>query len=217
MKRILLFATLLALAFSGAMVSCYFDAARDNVNDPESDNYSPYNPWSGIPIDNTAVYMFAIDTHTGDLGGRTGADALCASRRSQVNPNLPSNHVRAFISVSDTDEIKDMRINYGVPELRNFKGPGNAIIATNWNNLLGSILSNSISGAKVTTAPYWWSGSDSTGGYWGTSGICTGWIEGTISANGAYGVTSMTSPQWLSYNEKECSNNYAVLCICWND
>ncbi|MBP7585667.1 MAG: hypothetical protein KBA61_16610 [Spirochaetes bacterium] len=36
MKRIILFASILVLGLSGAMVSCYFEAAQDNPNDPKS-------------------------------------------------------------------------------------------------------------------------------------------------------------------------------------
>ena len=213
MKRIIIIGAIVTLALSGAMVSCYFDATRDNPNDPKAGDYIP---GGGVIIDYNAIYIFAIDSHNGDLNGRLGADALCSSRRSVVNPNLPSDNVRAFISVSDADEIRDMRSNYGVPELWNIKGPSNILLAINWNYLFSPSLSHSISGADITDSIYWWSGSDTVGGWNGSSGVCAGWDDGSAS-DGAYGETSSLTGSWLNINTAACSNNYAILCICWNN
>ena len=80
---------------------------------------------ANMSIDPDSMVLFTTPKNlNGNLGGRSGADALCAlhhdSDRTSMVTNSCSN-VRAVISVSATDEIRDMASNYSIPTNRKLR------------------------------------------------------------------------------------------------
>lgn len=214
MKKILLLAAIFCLALSGAMVSCYFDAGRDNPNDPESDDFTGY------------IYMFSTGTQFGNLddaggtpgNGRDGANALCVSRRTSTYPTLPSTHVYAFISVATGDAIKDMPSKYTVPTNRKISSHSGKIIANNWNSLFVG-LSMSLKDAEIIdNTDSWWSGSNTDGSAVFTNFRCDGWIDGSVANDGTIGANSTTTNNWLNFSNIDCNaaSGARVLCVCWD-
>lgn len=216
MKRIILFASILVLALSGAMVSCYFDAARDNPNDPESDGYTE------------PIYIFSTGTQWGNLddaggtpgNGRTGANSLCVAHRDSTYPKLPSTHVYAFIGVVSGDGIKDMPSKYNVPTNRKISSHSGKIIATNWDDLFNG-LSMSLNEAEIIdNTDSWWSGSNPDGSVVSDFMYrCDGWTDGGGTYKGAIGASSTPTNNWLNWSNVSCNAaaGARILCICWDD
>jgi hypothetical protein len=85
-----------------------------------------------------AVYLFASPGQVGAIGGRSGADGRCTAAAPALS--LPIAHTAAFISVTDSDEIRDMPSLYSVPTSLPILGPTGVRIADDWADLLdGSI------------------------------------------------------------------------------
>jgi hypothetical protein len=79
---------------TGTMAAPQATSARASAQGPSGDHH---------------LFYLADGTHNGNLGGRTGADALCNSASAK-----PANYTgyHAFITVNASDEIEDMPRSY---------------------------------------------------------------------------------------------------------
>jgi hypothetical protein len=204
MKKIL-FSGLMILAMGWVLTgtSCFFDAARDNSNDPKADNFS-----------GSDLFLFSTALVDGLRGKRAGLDTLCANRRSSNYPGLPSDNVHAFISVDNNDEIRDMPTKFGLPTYVPIKGPTDSVIADNWADVLDGSIDQTLQNAGIATTG-WWSGSFSDGSI--APNNCLSWDSGTDT--GRIGYVGMTDGNWINSNSNDnCGNvNSVVLCISWNE
>ena len=150
----------------------------------------------------------------GNLGGRQGADALCAA--SANRPAGYSNY-RALISTSATDEIQDMPANYGVPTNMQITGPGPGFVqvASNWANLLDGGIDASLDTAGVVPGDNrWWSGSSSVGAIGGEH--CNGWTTNSSAVGAGGGNSTLTSSGWIDDFTVTCAvDNRRVVCIAY--
>lgn len=122
---------------------------------------------------------------------------------------------RAFLSLTTTDEIRDMPTNYGVPTnlpVYGIKRDGTCKtqIANNWADLLdGSILASMYAATcnEVNTA--YWTYETPTGGTT-DSYTCTG-----SAGTGYRGIPTYTSISWIADNFVQCATyQYPFLCLC---
>jgi C1A family cysteine protease len=138
-------------------------------------------------VNKTIVYR-ALSSHNGNFGGRSGLDSYCANNKPA---NLPGNvsNIHAFISVSDTDELRDMPNNYGYDSnvsLYWFKSSNTTFnkFADNWADMLdGSIQLSRSDGGDSGSA---WSGSKPDGSveqYNGVTVNCDQWISDAYDGN----------------------------------
>ena len=165
-------------------------------------------------VDNlfTKNLLFITSTlYNGNLGGRSGADTKC---NSDTNKPAACGTTWAFISVSDTDEIRDMTTTKAVDP------------ASVWywrlaetSALAGGNLAALLSGQAASVATsvgygnYWyWTGSDSSGAIHAQN--CNGFTSGAYPTGGARGYTNSLSH--VIYGTYEyCSDAAAgILCAC---
>lgn len=71
-------------------------------------------------LSNTAVFIYTgavanADYRNGQATARLGADLTCQANRPTFSPDNSCSTIHAMISLSGTDEIRDMLTNYGVP------------------------------------------------------------------------------------------------------
>jgi len=173
----------------------------------------------------TAVVMFSAGTFNGDLQtagggatGREGADNLCRAAKpaAVTNPN-----VRAFISVSATDEIRDMPTNYGVPTLLPITGPTGTVIVGTWQGLLDAPNTNlltrpDVAGVGNPGGDSWWSGTEIVAltAVHDSSNDCTGWTNGA-AGNGRRGFADGVSSDFYDFGTQSCSGSHALFCIAF--
>lgn len=159
-------------------------------------------------------YLFTSETHNANLGGRSGADSFCNS--SSNKPECTGN-AWAFISISGTDEIRDMPSTKGVNTSASwwFKqgshSPGKA--ADDWANLLDGAVDNT-TGTGGISGQYW-TFSVSSGGL--SSYDCRGAIYSGDSEKGGRGDGGTYVDKWLAGYISDCANLAAVLCACQAD
>jgi len=163
------------------------------------------------------VYLFPTVTQTdGNFGGRTGADALCMTARlSTTFIENQCTKVRAFVSLSASDEIVDLASNYGMPTGLPFNGVNGALLANNQADLLDSSISVILSSAGITLASGWYSlsGVGTGDGTLDAAANCSGGTS--AAANGRYGLDNSTGSSWMSLTQAICSTPRHLLCVCY--
>jgi hypothetical protein len=159
------------------------------------------------------IIMFNGGTTDGNIGGRAGADAQCRASGDRPTGFIDDN-IRAFLSTSDLDEIRDMPSNYGFSENAPLEGPTGITIANRFVKSLDDTSTPQIlstlkdAGAMNPSPDRYWSGSGRTGG----AGLhCNGWMNTTD--NGFVGRVDATTSGWLLANNISCSNVRQLLCI----
>jgi len=184
-------------------------------------------PMGEEPAPLPQIVMFSAGEHNGNLAGtaiavppftvgRAGADNLCIAAKPA---GITGTSVRAFISVTTDDEIRDMPANFSVPTTLQIVGPTGIKIAENWDDLfdhgtdmlLASLLD---AGASVAPIPQnWWSGSNSSGGL--SPNDCQEWTSADVSAGGGrFGRVNMQDASWLNTGSNaSCTSVIELMCI----
>lgn len=170
----------------------------------------------------TILYATALG-HDGALGGRIGADTIC---RAEQPARLSCSLVRALISVSASDEIRDLPQTGGFDSTTalHFYRRGNGVItrlASDWLDALdGSIEASIATGTGITDDV--WTGSRNDGSVEPGSGqwnyLCLGWTSNLASdATNAMGGTGTlgSTTSWLYQSGKlQCYHTQPLLCAC---
>jgi len=189
---------------------------------------------ANVGLDPDAMVLFTTPlNNNGNLGGRSGADALCTlhhdSERTSMVTNSCSN-VRAVISVSATDEIRDMASNYSIPTNRKLRGINGAFLGDGWDNLTGGASSNSnlvySPSSGIPELLYTNDNPDVRNQYWtGTASNeslgnnCAGWTDGTNSENGDYGDPTLDPYKdgrtFVFKSNTGCNSIKRLLCVCF--
>lgn len=158
-----------------------------------------------LPPPVALVIWVGSNSHDGDLGGRSGADALCGSPPSGVTGG------HALVSIGASDEIRDMPTTYSLPTDRIIVGPNEVKIADNWADLLDGTIDVTLATAGIGVTA--WSGSDNSGALSGDN--CNGFASASGSNSGEQGDSASTT-NWLSrasMSTETCNKKNAVLCI----
>lgn len=177
---------------------------------------SSQTAWSG-PCAGAIIISGVNIAHDGDLGGTSGADALCATDAAAAGVRNPTD-VRAFLAASGRP------ISTLVPaglQSRPVVAIGGQQLFTSWTAMLGgaSPPTNTIetwNGTLVNEGPQpWddadaWTGSTTTGQPSGTD--CSGWTSAAPGNTGTVHEVDMSAI--LTIPEiKGCSLQHAVLCV----
>jgi len=159
------------------------------------------------------MYIYDAGGVTGAIGGRRGADILCYEALGSAG--LPWGvTTRALLSVDAEDEIRDMPANYGVPTDRKIYGSTQFPVADNWADLLDGSIDFTLSFAGVLATNFWYSGSYSDGSV--TPNTCSGWTDGSTTADGRYGLSYQADSWWINRANAGCGGStYHVLCVAW--
>ena len=146
------------------------------------------------------------------MGGRSGVDAKIQFTYDTLYSYLNCSNVRGLITVSDTDEVRDMPGNYGVPTTMAIYSPTGVKIADNWADLLdGTIDASLANGVLGTGADFsrWWSGSLEDGSIMQT---CNGWTD---QSGGTDGNRANTDATWIFQGGWIGSEDWGIVGICW--
>lgn len=159
------------------------------------------------------VIYITTANHDGNLGGRAGADLFCADNKPS-NLSVDCTNLHAFLSVSDTDEIRDMVDNY------NYQG-GHVYwwnnekkmlvrLASSWADMLdGSIEFSQEVGTGISTNV--WGGSYDDGRL--SNHTCGGWSDSSLP--GAVGYGAVTDSGWFNGSGGTWGTSlYYLRCLC---
>lgn len=160
------------------------------------------------------IYLFNAGTTDGGLGGRSGADGTCQGHADR--PAACTNACYAFISSSDTEEIRDLpNAPYNIPD-GTFYGPdGETKIADNWADLLDGNIDDTLANAGILPGgSVFWSGTLNDFSF-NTILNCNSWTSSANGDNGCFGVADSTL-NWLNAESYECDTlSPYLLCICY--
>ena len=139
------------------------------------------------------IFVTSTSNHTGNLGGLTGADAICAARAA--SGGLPGTF-KAILS-SDSESAKDRLVITGAV-YNNHPSPG--LVAANaaalWSGSIGAAPRYDEYGTMQAQEA--WTGSSGLGVT--ASGMtCNSWSTDSSGFNGNAGYPSATNSQWLDH------------------
>ena len=159
----------------------------------------------------TTITMYNAGTHNGDMGGRAGADALCASSR-------PTGYTKssAFISVDTSDAITGMPANYSISTTAEIKSTNDTSIANNWSDLIAGTFNATLyaSGVLPLSNSYWWNG-NRNGDVAGSSN-CNLWTDGSLTFMGRGAWANATGLSWFGNGATSCSStNVYLVCVAY--
>ncbi len=201
-----------AAAFILVLPGCNSHGLLEKLENPCGANCSPQSAAD-------AIYLFAAATlPNGNIAGygsgnpRTGADNLCTSSRSGfIFPNNTCSSVRGFISVTGSDSIAALPLNYSIHTGRAIHGPTGTLIANDWVDLMDGSIANSLSVAGVASVS-WWSFSGSNGA---TANDCSDGTDSTTGTSGIIGIANATNTTWIQGGTDTCDQTRRVLCLCF--
>jgi len=187
---------------SGIVVTFLKPAFKNNVEPANGSNIFSFS------IRYNVAFIYQATLANGELGGRVGADGICDTKKP--NEMLGFN-IRAFLSVTAFDEIRDMSANYGVPTANLFLSLEGIQIGNNFADLLDGSIDQSLNESNVisTGTTDWWSGSTQIGSI---SNTCGGWTS--VLNNGTTGDATQTNG-WLSEADAPCAAARPLLCVAF--
>ena len=152
-------------------------------------------------------------TYNGNLGGRSGADSKCNDEKpSRCVDNKPA---WAFISVSDTDEIRDMPSTKGLYTGRPWiwiKPDGwYSEAANDLADLLDGSIENRAYDAGYKTGDNYYTGSNSDGSLKST---CASWTSSGSHTSVTCGDAFYKNTLWLFGVTGWCNYTHKLLCAC---
>ncbi len=153
----------------------------------------------------TIVLFASSESHDGNLGGRAGADAICATTR-QALP-LSCGTVHAVLEVDTADSVANMPVNYQLPTSEPVRRPTGVLIDSSWTAMFDGTLINSAGGGTA-----YWTGGGGTPTYPLT---CTGWTSNSSTITGRFGIGNVTDMRWIKASNYWCNQSNPLLCACW--
>jgi hypothetical protein len=162
----------------------------------------------------TIVFYVTTTQYNGNLGGRSGADAKCVIAKKNWLLTMAKTNVRAFMSISGSDEIRDMVSNYTVPSTAPIISPLGTTISDNISDFLDGDISKTIRThfIKDSIAQYSYTGSTQSGAL--SSFHCANWTAASGN-NGMRGDFDSTSLFLDSGSAPNCNSSLSITCIAF--
>jgi hypothetical protein len=162
----------------------------------------------------TIVFYVTTTLYNGNLGGRSGADEKCVLAKKNWLLTMGKTNVRAFMSISSTDEIRDMVSNYTVPSTAPIISPLGTTISDNISDFLDGDISKMISKhfIKDSIAQYAYTGSTSSGSL--NTYHCANWTAASGN-NGMKGNFYSPSLYLDAGSAPSCNESHPITCIAF--
>ncbi len=163
-------------------------------------------------IDGIVLFAESNSPRTGNLGGRSGIDALCMA---SVNKPSGVSIVMGFLSAEMSEyALSTFPTNYGFSNSKPIKSLNKSTIATNWADLMntGTMTQSLADFGVLPGGTSWWSGIMSSGSP-GSSGETCMMFTDDSSGWGSFGMASGTGLSWWFNAADACSQTRYILCV----
>jgi hypothetical protein len=209
LRNIVIFVIVFLVSIGFSIISCKETKTNDNLA-----------LLALIGSSTARIYIFTGPTLDGNLGGRAGVDNICRNARTANYRFLNNKTVKGFLSVSPTDQIKDLvpiqyqdLPVYGVKTTDSlFSG---TLLADAWTQLWDSTSLSATLEAATGADAAWWSGSNEDGTYNTANTNCAGWTSNNpanSTVNGAWTAVDI----WVSaYVAIGCNQPHPVMCVAY--
>ncbi len=163
-------------------------------------------------IDEGFNYIFVTSTtHQGDLGGLSGADAICQGLADAPTAKVPKGKYKAWLSTEEIDAQDRFAYSTNPIVLANFTE-----VAPNILELTKGDISNSIAvdESGATHASMAWTGTLADGTL--SNSHCQGWTtsqSAVCDCNGGYGSTSNQDARWSYMGSGMCDGAKRLYCL----
>jgi hypothetical protein len=180
----------------------FFLPAQSNVGDCPADADQPER----------TVFVTSA-SFNGNLGGLTGADAICQAEADGPASIVPTGTYLAWLS--DGTDSPETRFNKSAhPYLL----PGGEKIAEDFTDLTDGSILHGIDidpTGKPVGMNMFWTGTNADGTKAPYFATCDGWTaDPVINFRGMAGRTTVSSAIWSSrYGSADCSRNYRLVCF----
>ena len=101
----------------------------------------------------TQIFI-TTSTNTGKYTDRVTADAICVADGNN-DPQIEGNTVKALLSLSADDEIRDFPDIYNLDKIDEITQTNGLTISGSWDGLLGAASANLVNSFGTGTASYW--------------------------------------------------------------
>jgi hypothetical protein len=180
--------------------------------------------WNIAPRGNSTPRIFATSTtHTGNLGGLAGADAICQARASAGSfPN--SAFYKAFISDSVTNAKDRFNLTGDLYNTRPSGSGGMQLIGLNMADIIDQSIYNYVgydeSGSTISSVYNTWTATNSNGtkdgvhcSDWSSSGSTYAKVGSTSRTNGDWINDSTTGYFTAPTGNSYCSSQSRIYCM----
>ena len=165
------------------------------------------------PASSKKVFVTST-THNGNLGGLSGADAICVSRATTAGIANAANF-KAWLSTSSpaVNAIDHLTSNGPWHRLDGVKVADNkAALIASGSTALFTAISQTETGAYISTQYYnVWTGTDDHGV--GLVNNCSNWTDDTSGSQGQAGKATISDGNWTNWTSWSCNNLYALYCF----
>lgn len=157
--------------------------------------------------------VFVTSTsHTGDLGGLAGADAICQARAQAAGR---SGTFRAWLS--DGTLSASQRIQHFAGVYYRLAPPGTLRVASNWNDLVngldGAAIATDEFGVSAGSGTFAWTGTHYYGATDTSNTRCSDWTTASSLQSGTIGWTSAGSSDWSESGSTSCNSERRLYCV----
>jgi len=187
---------------NGQMVSVIYDGVHFQM-------LSQLGNAAGGAITAKRAFVSSGATYTGNLGGISGADAIC---QGLANGASLGGNWKAFLSTSTTNAIDRSSYSGRIVNMR-----GQVLSENGWAGLMFYIPSRIFWDQTGTPLPslsneFVHTGSTAFGTTWSTFN-CSNWTSASTALNTVLGLPFSSTYEWISYTETNCSNPRRLYCI----
>lgn len=152
------------------------------------------------------ITLFAVPDIKGDaITSRAVVDKLC---KTNIPKSLTCTNTTAFISMSSSDQLKDLTTNSSVPSDLEIQATDKTVLADDFSDLIAGGSGKTI---PDVTSNAWWSFSESDG----TANATNCNAEGDEKALGLTGADEVTADNFISTGAGLCTDSLSVLCLCY--
>jgi hypothetical protein len=195
------------LPFSGCLVIM-------NMGDPFVDTETPEELDDGVPIGTSRIFVTST-TQNGSMGGKAGANAICAARATAANLTRT---YQALLADQTTTMQSGFSAQMSKPVFKVDSDGDYVLVAKTLSAMFAGSGTTALLAAPNSTefgedlkATVWTgSNSASTGGVY-TGNNCTSWS--TTGAASSYGWSGSTSSTAIYTSLNTCSNLFAIYCL----
>ena len=163
----------------------------------------------------TSIILYATTgaSHQGNFGHRSGVDSFCSDNKPAAV--TCDGNIHALVSVTPTDEIRDMPTVYSYDDSIPIKWADSSTgslttLATDWGDMLDESILVSKADGTGDDASYW------TGSYWWGGGAdrCDSWLDARNIYTGLVGYADRTDGGWLNVLNHQCDYAHELICAC---
>ena len=173
------------------------------------------------PLKKAYLYVsenrYAGDWAKNSSNPRQEADSICSSMTELVSAlGCDSNNIKAVISTSYNDEIRNLATNSTIPSEYPVYGRNNLMINSSINDLLNFNFNVKLNDAGISSnSDYIWTGSNVDGSF--ADDNCLNWTSISSNGNPFYGNGYDIGNTDNDNQRLACYEDNHILCLCWEN